>query len=286
MNKQIGYIINETASKPVSELDIIEKSGKVIAEGIVQEAEETNRNGRIYPRADLAREIAAPRQKELLKTGNMLGEAGHPLSKDLLRQQTIDPTNVAVRFLSFEMDGNKVKARFKGTNNALGETFDADLREGVLPAFSLRALGSVTQTPKGTIVTNLKMITYDYVIYPSHPGAYTSCIVSESGFMTGSELLGNRSIPNNMDATKSFIAPFNNDEALKRIKEQAQRESAIDYITDYSKNYRLIKEFYDLSKASTIDLIDNDHIAITEAGLGTIVLDIEDYIAREISRYH
>ena len=281
-NKRIGYIINESATKPVTELEIVEKSNRVTAEGTVQEAEEVNRNGRIYRLEDLAREIAAPRQLELLRTGNMIGEAGHPLSKDLMRQQTIDPTNQAVRYLKFWMEGNKVKARFKGTNNAIGETFDMDLRDGVLPAFSLRALGSVIQTPKGAVVNNLKMITYDYVIYPSHHNAYTDQIVSESAGMIISK---QRNIANKMDATKSFITTFSNDDVLKKIKEQSQNESAIDYIKDYSSNYYLLKECYDITRADTIDLVDDHHIAITEAGLGTIVLDVEDYIANEIANY-
>ena len=282
MNK-IGYIINETATRPVSELEIIEKGNRVIAEGQVQEAEETNRNGRIYTLEDLAREISAPRQKELLSTGNMLGEAGHPLSKDLVRQQTIDPTNVAVRYLKFWMEGTKVKARFKGTNNALGETFDKDLREGVLPAFSLRALGTIVQTPKGATVTNLKMITYDYVIYPSHPGSYTSGIVSESAFMEGA--IGNKRIPEGMDGTKSFISTFTNGDVVEKMRLHAQKESSIDYIKDYSSNYHLLKECFDMTKASSIDIIDEYHIAITEAGIGTIVMTVEDYIAKEIMNY-
>lgn len=281
--KKIGYIINESVTKPVTELDIVEKGGKVIAEGTLQEAEETNRNGRIYTLADLSREIAAPRQQELLRTGNMLGEAGHPLSKDLIRQQTIDPTNVAVRYLKFWMEGNKVKGRFKGTNNALGDTFDMDLREGVLPAFSLRALGTIVQAPKGAVVSNLKMITYDYVIYPSHPGAYTSGIVTESAFMEG--CAGEKTIPLRMDGRKSFISTFTNQDVVDKIKLQSQRESAIDYVKDYSSNYQLLKECFDMTKAGSVDLIDNNRLAITEAGVGTIVMDIEDYISREIMNH-
>lgn len=274
---KIGYIINESAAKPVAELDIVESGRRTIGEGVVQEADETNRNGRMYRLEDLAKEIVAPRQKELLSTGNMIGEAGHPLSKDLIRQQTIDPTKGAVRFTKFWMEGTKVKARFKGTNNALGDAFDLDLKEGILPAFSLRALGTLRQTPKGAIVENLKMITYDYVIYPSHPGAYTSHIVTES---TG---VAQNAIPNHLDATKSFITPFTNNDVVEKL--QSYRESAIAYIKDKSNNYNLLKECFDMTKAASIDLINENQISIVDPTLGTIVMNIEDYIVKEIRDY-
>ena len=74
---------------------------RIIGYGILQTSNEKNRNGRIYLREDLAREIAAPRQQELLRAGQMCGEAGHPIGPDgsnLTRQSTIDPKNTPIRF--------------------------------------------------------------------------------------------------------------------------------------------------------------------------------------------
>lgn len=57
-----------------------------------------------------------------------------------------------------------------------------DLKEGCLPAWSLRALGSIeqTKTRRGAEVRNLRLITWDNVIYPSHHNVYTRGLVSES----------------------------------------------------------------------------------------------------------
>ena len=57
----IGYMINEaSAIAGFDKVNIItENNGKLIAEGILQTAEETNRNGRFYRRPDLAKEIAS-----------------------------------------------------------------------------------------------------------------------------------------------------------------------------------------------------------------------------------
>ena len=284
MSNKIGYILNESAVQ-VNEIDVVESGDRVTAKGRLQTGNERNRNGRCYRTEDLAREIRAPRQLELLATKNMLGEAGHPLSKELIRQQTIDPKNTCVRYLKFWMEGDDVMGIFQGTNNALGDTFDKDLRIGVKPAFSLRALGTIGATSAGAVVENLKIITYDYVIYPSHPGAYTEGIINESsGIVTNvaSSFKNNDS----MDGTKSSIYTFTNEDVVNALKMQAiQNESAIEYIKDKSYNFHLLKECFDMTSYDMVDIIDPHHVALTEAGSNSIIMNIEDYIANEIQAY-
>ena len=121
-NMPIGYIILEGAPTQVQDAVIVSENNKrVTGEGILQTAEEENRNGRCYLQPDLLREIQCPRTKELLSTGNMLSENGHPMDTSMIRQQTIDPNNTVARFLKIWMDGNNVMAQFKGTNNCKGE---------------------------------------------------------------------------------------------------------------------------------------------------------------------
>ena len=299
MDNKIGYIINEsgilmedfdivtpTASGATPFRDEIKFHSKdrIIGYGVLQAADERNRNGRIYRRSDLEREVNAPRQIELMSTGTFLGHAGHPLSSELIVQQTIDPKLCCVRFHKLWMEGDKVMAYFEGTNNELGKTFDADLRIGVKPAFSLRALGTIKSTPQGAVVENLKMITYDSVIYPSHRGAYTQGVINESATMNtpASSFTLNES----NDATKSFITSFSNADVMKAIKQiGATNESAIEYIKDKSHNFKMLKEYFDLTKYDTIDIINSRQVALTEAGNATIVMNIEDYIAKELQGY-
>ena len=298
---KIGYIINECGCvmEDVQLLktpnDIMRQSvnlkchnpKRLIGYGVLQTAEEKNRNNRIYLLKDLEREINAPRQQELINAGQLCGEAGHPIgedSKSLARQQTIDPKNICVRFLKIWTEGNNVMGYFQGTNGDLGQAFDDDLRIGVKPAFSLRALGTVKSTPRGTIVENLKMITYDYVIFPSHPGAYTVGIVNESADSTIST--SGFKLHNGMDGTKSLIKEFTNTDVINTItKHNNLKESMIDFVKRDSENFRLLKESMDINKFNTIDIINSKQIALTEAGKSTIVLDIDDYISKEIQNY-
>lgn len=289
VNRRFGYIFNEAAVS-VSEVEILEKGNRVTAQGVLQTGNQTNRNGRIYRTPDLDAQIHAPRQRELLKTGNMLGEAGHPMTTDLMRQQTIDPKCTCVRYLDFWMDGDNVMGKFKGTNNELGNAFDMDLREGILPAFSYRALGTVEETAEGSVVANLKMITYDYVIYPSHPTAYTQGVISESTIANSSIInshLTSLIEQTKLDASKSFIHTFTNEQVIEKMRQlQCQKEAgAIGYIKDRSRQFNLLKECFDITKAANIDLLPDGQIAITESGIGLIVMDVEDYITKEIQEY-
>ena len=284
---KIGYILNES-SVCMESVDIREDKNdrtRVTGMGTLQTGNEKNRNGRIYRTADLAKEIAAPRQQELLAAKQMCGEAGHPIGADassLVRQQTIDPTKICVRYLNLWMEGDNVMGTFQGTNNALGEAFDKDLRQGVLPAFSLRALGTISSTPQGAVVENLKMITYDYVIYPSHPHAYTKGIINESAGIAN-VAKSNFAMNSSMDGTRSFIKEFSNKDVVDAIT--SMRGSAVDYIKDKSHNFKLLQECYDMTNYDTIDIISPHKIALTEAGKNTIVMNVEDYIANEIQNY-
>lgn len=286
--RRIGTIINESAAS-VSEMRIVEGGNRVTAEGVLQTGDVTNRNGRAYRTKDLASEIIAPRQKELFRTGNMFGEAGHPITQDLVRQQTIDPKCVCVRYLKFWMNGADVMGYFKGSNNKLGEAFDLDLRDGILPAFSLRALGAIEETAQGSVVTNLKMITYDYVIYPSHPTAYTKGIISESAVADAfsSSRVAKLVEASRLRGDRSFVSQFTNESVLEKMREiELQKESgAIDFICDTSHNFNLLKEAFDITKSSNIDLTVDGRLSITEAGVGTIVMNVEDYIQKEIMQY-
>ena len=180
MDKPIAYIINESATEPV-ECKVINENGDfVVAEGILQQGEKINRNKRFYSTEDLYNEIYSAHIRELVESGNFKGEAGHPLDLTLPRQQKVDPTLEQVWYTKLWMDGPYVKAWFRGTNNELGKSFNQDLKDGQKPSFSLRSLGSIKNTGGRAQVTNLRIICYDRVYFPSYDNAYTDHIITEA----------------------------------------------------------------------------------------------------------
>ena len=269
-NMPIGYVILESAPLEVPEAKIITDNGKrVIGEGIIQTAEEENRNGRCYLHSDLLREINCARTIELLSTGNMLSENGHPLDSNMVRQQTIDPNNTVARFLKIWMDGNNVMAQFKGTNNDKGEEFDQDLREGVLPSWSLRALGSLTNKGGRNIVENLRVVTWDRVIYPSHPHAYTTRLVTESANISIAEKATIDRL-NHMNENGALI-PITNDAVLSYIKtESASIKSLLNQI--------------DFMYESTT-LLPGDKVQLVAKTGDIFIINLESHIANEIQAY-
>lgn len=260
----IGYVLCEGFTAESDAKIVSENGNRVVAEGILQTAEETNRNGRLYKHQDLLREITCPRTVELLNAGYLRGESGHPLSQELARQQTIDPSNVCVKFLKLWMDGNNVMGQFKGTNNDLGEFFDKDLREGDKPAFSLRALGTINNKSGASIVENLKLICYDHVIFPSHRNAYTTKIVSESA--------GAINENNIEELSKPLIVPITNEKVISYIKSESCNLKTM--FNNFEMLYESIKV---INNGKDVQLMD-------KAG-NLFVVNLENYISNEIMDY-
>lgn len=271
-NIKIGYAILEDMHTPTDIKVVGETSDRVIAEACLQEAEEENRNGRCYLTEDLTREQQCKRTRELLEAGYMLGEAGHPTDTSIIRQQTIAPDNTAVRYLKYWMDGPKWMAHYQGTYNHLGEAVDKDLRHGYKPAFSMRALGSLENINGRNVVRDLKYITHDFVIFPSHPGAYTHGLVSESAGMAQSAFQEayNAANKNKTRTTKGSITPIYN-------------EQVISYLKNESANIKNILSQIDVFYES-ISLIGNKVHMKTKDG-DIFMVNLESYIQNEIYDY-
>lgn len=239
----IGSIIIEGATTVEDSLITSTNGKRVIAEGTLQDMDVENRNRRIYAKEDLAPEVNGPRMKELLAAKEFKGEYGHPLSDDLVRQQTIDPKFVCVQFNKVWIEDNLVKGNFQGTNNDYGEYFDRDLRDGHKPAFSLRALGSIENKGGKAYVKGIKIITWDSVIYPSHKVAYTDKIVTESA-ADGEPLFENQVVvPENDPGTIITLRESDARTVINRMqKESANLSAIIDTFEGLFDNISLVKE--------------------------------------------
>lgn len=279
----IGYIICETDLTMDPSTTVIgrDRRNKVIAEGVVQTADERNRNGRFYAREEIFPKLKDPRLIELINAGYLRAELGHPLSKELVRQQTIDDTKTCAKFLKLWTEGNNICAQFCGTNNEYGRVFQEDLLDGCKPAWSLRALGSLENTSRGAEVRNLKIITWDQVIYPSHPGAYTRGIVSESA------TLSNNTGMSRLQKLVSESARYGDDNDITGESKiyAITNQNVMNYIKSESANLKYMKECFDFmykdisvnESASTITLTDNS---------GNIfVVNLERHIHNEIMHY-
>lgn len=271
INKNIGYIICESdIESKLTNLTPQKINGKIVAEGILQTANEKNRNGRFYSSQELFPQLTCPRTMELLNAGYLRAEMGHPLSKELQRQSTIDDTKTCARFLKLWTEGDNVWATFVATNNRYGEAFNADLAEGCKPAWSLRALGSIEQTRRGAEVKNLRVITWDQVIYPSHPGAYTQRILSEASIMNESTIIHEGEKIN--ITGEAMVIPINNEQVMSFIQQE-------------SSNLKFVRECFDFAyNGINVNEAGTKVLLTTNEG-DTLVVNIESYIHRELMDY-
>lgn len=283
--KPLGQIIIETdlgvgdavLSNGKTAREIKEIGGHVVIETIVQAANRTNRNKRKYPDKELFPQLVCNRTNELVRSGNMKSENGHPLSKDLARQQTIDPNNTCSVFTKFWTDGELVMAHTYGDFNRIGDDFDRQVRNGQMPSWSLRALGTLVPTKDGTEVRGMKIITYDRVIFPSHPEAYTQGFVYESAVLEAEQELcqeGSRLIVPKDDP--GIVIPILN-------------ESVIEYIKSESANLKYLKEDFDFMY-NNIEVMKNRYtgsssVKLTDNEGSVFIVNLESYIMDDIMDY-
>lgn len=282
ISSRIGYIICESDITPVAIARVSERSGKPIAEGILQTADERNRNGRYYAKEELFPQLRAPRTLELLEAGYLRAELGHPLSKELTRQQVIDDSRTCAKFLKLWTEGNNVWAQFTGTNNEFGRVFNMDLLDGCKPAWSLRALGSIENTKRGAEVRNLRVITWDQVIYPSHPGAYTQRIVSESGM----DIFGEGQWKNTRDLIASKkLYDKDNDVLGESMITPVTNPAVIDYIKSESANLKYMKENFDFMYDNIQYNKRGSTVTLTGKNGDIYVVNLESHVHNEIMNY-
>lgn len=280
----VGCILTEeTAVNIEFKIHSENKNGFVIAEGVIQNGNETNRNRRFYPTDELRRALNAPRQKELVSTGNFKGEAGHPLDKTLARQSKIDPTNEQVWYTKIWMEGDAVKAHFRGTNNDLGRSFNDDLKDGQRPSFSLRALGSLVNENGRMTVRNMQIVTYDRVYFPSHPGAYTTKIVTIES--AGSKSYQDIYIPKNFEAKRDEILALreagNSVESPNIVTPLTQQEVS-NFILSESTNLRNVINQFDIFYESIEVNPDMRSVTMTTRLGDKIYLSLETSVSRDI----
>lgn len=271
-NNVIANIILEGAN--TVEDAIISRKGngsKLVGEGTLQDMDVENRNRRIYAKADLAPEVNSPRLKELIAAKSLLSEWGHPLSDDLVRQQTIDPKLCCCRFNKVWIEGNLIKGQFEATNTEYGKAFNEDLKEGVKPAFSLRALGSVENVNGKAYVKGIKIITWDTVIYPSHKAAYMDKIVSESA------------IDSTPISYNQIVVPKNDPGRIITLKESDAR-TVIDRLQRESANLDTIVNTFD-GIMDQITLVNENTILMTSRFGDRIYVNLENHIENLIMEY-
>ena len=178
------------------EVIVENRNGKksLFIEGVFLQSEMKNRNGRMYPKSTLAREVGRYNENFVQK-GRALGELGHPDGP------TVNLDRVSHKIVSLKESGNNFIGKAKILSTPMGKIASNLLDEGVKLGVSSRGVGSLNKTNEGYSVVgeDFTLATAaDIVADPSAPDAFVD------GIMEGKDWVWDGGILRERIATKTY----------------------------------------------------------------------------------
>lgn len=135
--------------------------------GTFSSAEKQNKNGRVYPKNILEREIN--KLWEAIKNRTCLGQMGHPEDSP-----ETDLEKAAIITEDLQWKENDVLGKARVLNTPSGNTLRNLIEDNVTIGISSRGLGTVNEN--GTVNEDFQLLTYDCVANPSNKGSWVNGI--------------------------------------------------------------------------------------------------------------
>ena len=150
-----------------------EKSGKkkYVIEGVFAQAEQKNRNGRIYPKPIMEKAVNDYHNKQVSK-GRAVGELNHP------EGPTVNLDKVSHKIEELKFEGNDVMGKATVLDTPMGQIVKGLLDGGVQLGVSTRGMGSLMQQNNAMVVKDDFMLNaIDIVQDPSAPSAFVNGVM-------------------------------------------------------------------------------------------------------------
>ena len=166
INEDIQYKLEEAEGQPK----------KYFLEGIFMQADTKNRNGRLYPKSILAKEVKRYTEK-YIKANRAFGELGHPDGP------TVNLERVSHMITELKQDGSNFVGRAKVMDTPYGKIVKSLIDEDAKLGVSSRGMGSLKPQKDAQVVqSDFYLATAaDIVADPSAPDAFVE------GIMEGKE---------------------------------------------------------------------------------------------------
>jgi hypothetical protein len=180
--KLICEVLEETAVHTIVE-DVGGKKSMFITGPFLQ-AEQKNRNNRIYPAQTMEREVNRY-IKEYVEKNRAIGELNHPPTPN------VNPERACIKIESLVREGNDWIGKAKVTSTPMGQIVRGLLEDGVQLGVSTRGMGSLKNDGNGTMIVqeDFRLATAaDVVMDPSAPSAFVN------GIMEGVDWVWNNGI--------------------------------------------------------------------------------------------
>ena len=150
---------------------------KCFIKGIFLQAEQVNRNGRMYPMRIMEKEVNRYNENFVVK-GRALGELGHPDGP------TVNLDRVSHKICELTKVGNNFVGKAQLLETPMGKIAKSLISEGVMLGVSSRGVGSLKMTNEGHKIVGedfMLATAADIVADPSAPDAFVQ------GIMEGKE---------------------------------------------------------------------------------------------------
>lgn len=170
-------LIREEIEKVEVLTESVNGKKNLFIKGVFLQAEQVNRNGRMYRMPVMEREVKRYTEQYVNK-GRALGELGHPDGP------TVNLDRVSHKIVDLQREGNNFIGKAQILSTPMGKIAESLLKEGVCLGVSSRGIGSLKPTREGfnEVGEDFMLATAaDIVADPSAPDAFVQ------GIMEGKE---------------------------------------------------------------------------------------------------
>jgi len=208
--------INEDIQYKLEEAEGTEPK-KYFLEGIFMQADQKNRNGRLYPKSILAKEVKRYTEK-YIKSKRAFGELGHPDGP------TVNLERVSHMITELKQDGSNFVGRAKVMDTPYGKIVKSLIDEDAKLGVSSRGMGSLKPQKDAQVVqSDFYLATAaDIVADPSAPDAFVE------GIMEGKEWIWDNGKIKEMD-----IEAYKRELNMMYARKSARDEKAVEIFEDF-----------------------------------------------------
>lgn len=270
------YLAEQTSPDDykVQNLNIVEKLGAIWAsfEAILHSFDILNRNRRMYDGKNVWYRIqSSDRIQDNLRKHGWFGEQDHPgqdysnMALTAERVQKIHMPNRSHAIINPHLSKNLLVSTIETAGTEAGLGMARELVRGLIPSFSCRSIAIMKERNGKPYVEVKKIITYDWVLYPSHREAE---MITKPVFHNGNQKVVLESASDVMggsifkEYSSDFCVPMNEFEDFK------------EFLRESDKNIQAVFEFCDdgITDITGFDPVTNN--AIVESGRSKLVVNV------------
>ena len=192
-------------TEEIEKVEVITESvnGKknLFIKGIFLQAEQVNRNGRVYRMPVMEREVKRYTEQYVNK-GRALGELGHPDGP------TVNLDRVSNKITELYRDGNNFIGKAQILSTPMGKIAESLLKEGVCLGVSSRGIGSLRETREGhkEVGEDFMLATAaDIVADPSAPDAFVQGIMEGKEWIWDGGVLREKAAENTKNKINTLV---------------------------------------------------------------------------------